>query len=107
MSRLLPLLLLSSLLSPAFAQPAPAAGGGLPAMVDALQASEGLPKRAALESITLQRWPGGAETTITLEVGDEVEIVARGDGGLVRVRKGTDFGWVAEAKLGPVAAAEN
>ena len=28
-----------------------------------------------------------------------MEIVARGDGGLVRVRRGTDFGWVPESNL--------
>lgn len=44
------------------------------------------------------RWPGSTQVTLELAKGDEVEVLLH-DGGLVRVRKGGDFGWVAEGKL--------
>lgn len=47
------------------------------------------------------RWPGSAQVTLELAKGDEVEVLLH-DGALVRVRKGGDFGWVAEAKLSGV-----
>lgn len=63
--------------------------------------AEGSEQRALLEKVSALRWPGAAQVSLELEAGDEVEIVARGEGGLVRVRRGTDFGWVDEARLGP------
>jgi hypothetical protein len=41
------------------------------------------------------RWPGEKGVSLTLKEGEEVEVVAENaDKTLVRVRKGTDFGWV-------------
>jgi hypothetical protein len=40
--------------------------------------------------------------TVHLVVGDEVELLAQ-KGALVRVRKGSDFGWVAQTALTTVA----
>jgi hypothetical protein len=39
------------------------------------------------------RWPGQPTVAMRLDVGDKVEVLAR-QGPLVRVRRGTDFGWV-------------
>lgn len=62
--------------------------------------TEGLPgARYASADMNLVRWPGQEASSGELKQGDTVEIVARGDGGLVRVRRGTDFGWVPEASL--------
>lgn len=97
----LPCLLLTTLFL-SFA-PARAAGPSIPDLMAALAQGDALEKRAALEDLTLIRWPGAKLSSGTLAKGDEVQILARGAGGMVRVRKGTDFGWVAEAKLGPVA----
>jgi hypothetical protein len=44
------------------------------------------------------RWPDVAVTTVTLAAGDEVEVLVK-DGDTVRVRKGTDFGWVPASAL--------
>ena len=44
------------------------------------------------------RWPDVATVSITLAEGDRVEVLVR-DGENVRVRKGTDFGWVAASSL--------
>lgn len=44
------------------------------------------------------RWPDVTTVSVTLVEGDKVEVLAR-DGDKVRVRKGTDFGWVAAATL--------
>jgi hypothetical protein len=44
------------------------------------------------------RWPDVAAVSLTLAAGDEVEVVLR-DGDKVRVRKGSDFGWVASGAL--------
>lgn len=61
-------------------------------------------QREALEDVTLLRWADSKETSVDLKKGDAVEIVATGDNGLVRVRKGTDFGWIDASKLGPVTS---
>lgn len=63
--------------------------------------------RYASADVNLVRWAGQGASSGALKKGDMVEIVARGDGGLVRVRRGTDFGWVAESTLSatPVEAA--
>lgn len=44
------------------------------------------------------RWPDGAAVAVKLGTGDQVEVLLR-DGDRVRVRKGTDFGWVAASAL--------
>jgi hypothetical protein len=51
------------------------------------------------------RWSDltGGET-VHLVVGDEVELLGQ-KGALVRVRKGTDFGWVAQTALTTIAPA--
>lgn len=63
--------------------------------------------RYASADVSMVRWVGQPASSGTLKQGDTVEIVVRGDGGLVRVRRGTDFGWVPEASLSstPVAPA--
>ena len=46
------------------------------------------------------RWPGEKGVSVTLKEGEEVEVVAENaEKGLVRVRKGTDFGWVDATML--------
>ena len=47
-------------------------------------------------------WPGTADVSGKVAQGDEVEVLVR-DGALVRVRKGTDMGWVPS---GAVSATE-
>ncbi len=44
------------------------------------------------------RWPDAEQTSLDLESGDKVTVVYRADG-MVRVRKGADFGWVPEDAL--------
>ena len=44
------------------------------------------------------RWPDATAVTVTLAVGDEVEVLVH-DGALARVRKGANFGWVASSSL--------
>jgi len=44
------------------------------------------------------RWPDVATVSVTLVEGDRVEVLVR-DGEKLRVRKGTDFGWVAASSL--------
>ena len=82
-----PTLDLSSLMNQAAAQAAPVAEAGSPNA------------RYAIADIGLVRWQGQAASSGDLKQGDTVEIVARGEGGLVRVRRGTDFGWVPESNL--------
>ena len=82
---------------PATTEPAP------PAIKVETPAVDPAKQREALEDATLLRWPDSKETSLELKKGDTVEIVATGDNGLVRVRKGTDFGWIDASKLGPVA----
>ncbi|MBM4366137.1 MAG: hypothetical protein FJ102_07965 [Deltaproteobacteria bacterium] len=48
----------------------------------------------------MKRWPDAEIVTGSLAVGDKVEVVFR-DSRLVRVRKGSDFGWVSPAVLSP------
>lgn len=50
------------------------------------------------DSVQGLRWPDATQTTVSLGKGDEVEVLVK-DGALVRVRKGTDFGWVPADKL--------
>ncbi len=44
------------------------------------------------------RWPDVTAVSLRLAEGDKVEVLVR-DGEKVRVRKGTDFGWVAATAL--------
>lgn len=44
------------------------------------------------------RWPDVTTVSVTLTEADRVEVLVR-DGEKVRVRKGTDFGWVAASAL--------
>ncbi len=46
----------------------------------------------------MKRWPDAEIVTGSLAVGDKVEVVFR-DAKLVRVRKGSDFGWVSPSVL--------
>ncbi len=52
-----------------------------------------------LEDIEALRWPDAEQVSVVLEPGDKVTVVYKADG-MVRVRKGAEFGWVPEAKLG-------
>lgn len=70
-----------------------------------MQLSSSLPEspvtpdtRYVTSTTVMKRWPDGAETSASLDAGDRVEIVTQ-RGGLVRVRSGTDFGWVSPATL--------
>ena len=53
----------------------------------------------------LLRWADGKAVSAQVHQGDEVEVLLR-ENGKARVRKGTDFGWLAEANLSaiPVSA---
>ena len=51
------------------------------------------------------RWPDVTATSLTLAKDDEVEVLVK-DADKVRVRKGTDFGWVAASALTNVAPPE-
>jgi len=44
------------------------------------------------------RWPDVTTVSVSLEEADRVEVLVR-DGEKVRVRKGTNFGWVAASAL--------
>jgi hypothetical protein len=44
------------------------------------------------------RWPDAEKISLVLEAGDQVTVVYRADG-MVRVRKGGEFGWVPEDTL--------
>ncbi len=59
------------------------------------------------EDVPLKRWPDADTTVATLEAGTEVEVVVD-DGELLRVRRGTDFGWIpaAVASREPVQVGE-
>jgi hypothetical protein len=48
------------------------------------------------------RWPDVKTVSVNLAEGDEVEVMTT-KGDLVRVRKGTDFGWVPASSLTNVA----
>lgn len=50
------------------------------------------------------RWPDVTTVSLTLAEGDRVELLVR-DGAKVRVRKGTDFGWVAASAVTTVEPA--
>jgi hypothetical protein len=56
-------------------------------------------KAWALEDVEALRWPDAPQVSLVLEPGDEVTVVYR-DEAMVRVRKGSDFGWVAATALG-------
>ena len=58
----------------------------------------------APQPVACARWPGEKGISLALQAGDEVEVVAR-EGTLVRVRKGTEYGWVDQGALTPVASA--
>lgn len=48
--------------------------------------------------VELLRWPDKTHVSARLNLGDHVEVLLH-DGALVRVRKGTDFGWMPAAQL--------
>lgn len=48
------------------------------------------------------RWPEVTAVSVSLQPGDEVEVLAR-QGDLVRVRKGVNYGWVQAGTLTDVA----
>jgi len=52
----------------------------------------------------MKRWPDAEIVTGSLAVGDKVEVVLR-DSKLVRVRRGSDFGWVSPEVLSPTEVA--
>jgi hypothetical protein len=56
-------------------------------------------KAWALEDVEALRWPDAQQVSLVLEPGDEVTVVYR-DEAMVRVRKGSEFGWVSAALLG-------
>lgn len=93
-------LLLSGALAQAPAIPVPAPGGALPS-----SEAPAADKRFVTEETELLRWPDATVVSATVNAGDEVEILARGDGGLVRVRRGMDFGWIQESRLAESAPA--
>ncbi len=65
-----------------------------------------LPGAAAAEdawttrAVDALRWPGQAPVSAKLDAGAQVQVVVR-DAGLVRVRHGSDYGWVPEDTLSP------
>ncbi|MDP2309437.1 MAG: hypothetical protein Q8P18_25675 [Pseudomonadota bacterium] len=52
----------------------------------------------ALAPVEGVRWPDVTTVSVTLTEADRIEVLVR-DGEKVRVRKGTDFGWVAASAL--------
>lgn len=52
----------------------------------------------ATEAVEGVRWPGATIATVHLVPGDAVDVLVR-DGGLVRVKRGLEFGWVPAEKL--------
>jgi hypothetical protein len=52
----------------------------------------------AVSNVEGVRWPDVTTVSVTLLEGDKVEVLLR-DGDRVRIRKGTDFGWVAATAL--------
>jgi hypothetical protein len=52
----------------------------------------------ATESLKPLRWPGSTVTVTEVAQDERVEVVLV-DGGLVRIRKNLDFGWVPAASL--------
>lgn len=100
MIRLLTLLLLSSLtLAPARAQTPATTSFSL------TTASAAPEQRTVLQDLALIRWPGAELTTGDVKAGDVVDVILR-DGELVRVRKGTTFGWLPATALGELAQAQ-
>ena len=52
----------------------------------------------ATGAVDAVRWPDVTAVSVSLAEGDRVEVLAR-EGDKVRIRKGTDFGWVPAASL--------
>ncbi|MES2644516.1 MAG: hypothetical protein V4850_33825 [Myxococcota bacterium] len=52
----------------------------------------------AVAPVDGMRWPDMTTVSVSLEEADRVEVLVR-DGEKVRVRKGTNFGWVAASAL--------
>lgn len=51
------------------------------------------------------RWPDAAVVSLKLQKGDELELILQ-DGAKLRVRKGSDFGWIDAALTSPVKPEE-
>lgn len=49
----------------------------------------------------LLRWPDKAHVSAKVERGDAVEVLVH-DGALVRIRKGTDFGWLPATNVSAI-----
>lgn len=62
-------------------------------------AVEGLPAYVyTTEAVTLVRWLGDDASSAQVDADRRIEVVLE-DGEMVRVRSGTDFGWVSRDKL--------
>ena len=55
--------------------------------------------------VALVRWLDSTVVTTSLTTGDKVDVLVH-DGGKVRVRKGTDFGWMDAAGLSDTVVAK-
>jgi hypothetical protein len=90
-------LILLSLATALAQEPAPQA----PAAEEAVEAAEASALPAYVyttEAVTLARWQGSDTASAQLDAGRRIEVVLE-DGDMVRVRSGTDFGWVSRDKL--------
>jgi hypothetical protein len=56
-------------------------------------------------AVTLQRWPGVEGSSAAVEAGRRVEVILQ-DGDQVRVRSGTDFGWLPLAQVSATEPAQ-
>ena len=94
------------LLTTAFAQaPTEPVDGALPALTLSAPAATTAYTRYLTEPVTLVRWLGADATSGALAQGDAVEIVTTSADGMVRIRRGTDFGWVKASVLTETAPA--
>lgn len=86
-------------LSLAFAQDAPAEDVPAAEATEEAAAADALPAYVyTAEAVTLVRWLGDDATSASVDAGRRIEVVLE-DGDMVRVRSGTDFGWVSRDKL--------
>lgn len=81
-------------------------GGGL---LNGLSLSDAAPVSAnvvyAASGGPALRWPGQEASSFVVSEGDRLEVVVR-QGELIRVRRGTDFGWVAAGTVTDTPPAE-
>jgi len=62
-------------------------------------ATDALPQYVwTTEAVSLTRWQGDDTTAASVDAGSKIQVVLE-DGDMIRVRSGTDFGWISRDKL--------